>query len=144
MAENNLKIEGHILNLSTTGEGDIIDITSDVQSALVKFKMKTGVVTCFIPGSTAFLTTIEYESGLIHDLPQLLEKLIPKASNYAHNAAWGDGNGFSHLRASLIGPSLSVPFKAGKLCLGTWQQIVFVECDNRARNRSVELQFIGY
>ena len=143
MVDNSVRIEGEQLSLSTTGDGDIIDITSDVQSALSKLKMKKGVVTCFIPGSTAFLTVIEYESGLIHDLPQILQKLVPKEAKYAHNATWGDGNGFSHLRASLIGPSLSVPFREGKLTLGTWQQIIFVECDNKPRNRSVELQFIG-
>jgi len=89
------------------------------------------------------LTVIEYESGLIHDLPQILQKLVPKEGKYAHNATWGDGNGFSHLRASLIGPSLSVPFREGKLTLGTWQQIIFVECDNRPRQRTIELQFVG-
>jgi secondary thiamine-phosphate synthase enzyme len=143
MANNNIRIEGEQIDLSTTGDGDIINITSDVQSVLSKLKMKKGVVTCFIPGSTALLTVIEYESGLIHDLPQLLEKLVPKDGKYAHNATWGDGNGFSHLRASLIGPSLSVPFREGKMTLGTWQQIIFVECDNRPRKRTVELQFIG-
>jgi len=143
MADSSIRIEGEQLSLSTAGDGDIVDITSDIQSVLSKLKMKKGVVTCFIPGSTAFLTVIEYESGLIHDLPQLLEKLVPKKGKYAHNATWGDGNGFSHLRASLIGPSLSIPFREGKLTLGIWQQIIFVECDNRSRQRSVELQFIG-
>ncbi|MDP8215945.1 MAG: secondary thiamine-phosphate synthase enzyme YjbQ [Candidatus Kaelpia imicola] len=143
MADNSIRIEEEQLNLSTTGDGDIIDITGDVQAALSKLKMKKGVVTCFIPGSTALLTVIEYESGLVHDLPQLLQKLVPKEGKYSHNATWGDGNGFSHLRASLIGPSLSVPFRGGKLTLGTWQQIVFVECDNKSRQRTVELQFIG-
>ncbi len=143
MAENNIRIEEKTIEISTSGDGDIINITAQIEDSLRKTKLKDGIVTCFIVGSTAALTTIEYEPGLKQDLPRLMEKLVPKGSNYAHNATWGDGNGFSHLRASLIGPSLVVPFKSAKLALGTWQQVVFLEFDNTSRSRKIVLQFIG-
>ncbi len=138
-----VKIETRELQFSTHGDGDVIDLTNKVQKVLDELKFTKGVVTCFVPGSTAGLTTIEYEPGLKKDLPILMEKLIPKRSNYHHNATWGDGNAFSHLRHALIGPSLTVPFLNGKLILGTWQQIVFLEFDNTPRKRKVILQFIG-
>ena len=138
-----VKIETRELQFSTNGDGDVIDLTNKVQKVLDELKLTKGVVTCFIPGSTAGLTTIEYEPGLKKDLPDLMEKLIPKRSNYHHNATWGDGNAFSHLRHALIGPSLTIPFSEGKLILGTWQQIVFLEFDNTPRKRKVILQFIG-
>ena len=138
-----VKIQNLELSFSTKGEGDIIDITARVQKALDKVKLKDGIVTCFMPGSTAALTTIEYEPGLKKDLPTLMEKLIPKREKYHHNATWSDGNGFSHLRHALIGASLTVPFNEGKLLLGTWQQIVFLEFDNTSRQRKVVLQFLG-
>ena len=138
-----VRIETRELHFSTHGEGDIIDLTNKVQKTLNELNLTKGTVTCFVPGSTAGLTTIEYERGLKKDLPILMEKLIPKRSNYHHNATWGDGNAFSHLRHALIGPSLTVPFSEGKLILGTSQQIVFLEFDNTPRKRKVILQFIG-
>jgi len=138
-----VKIENRELRFSTHGDGDVIDLTNRVQKVLDELKLTKGTVTCFVPGSTAGLTTIEYEPGLKKDLPILMEKLIPKRSNYHHNATWGDGNAFSHLRHALIGPSVTIPFSDGKLILGTWQQIVFLEFDNTPRKRKVILQFIG-
>jgi secondary thiamine-phosphate synthase enzyme len=100
-------------------------------------------MTCFVPGSTGAVTTCEYEPGLIEDLKELFERLIPQSKKYAHDARWGDGNGFSHVRASLAGPSLSVPFENGKLILGTWQQIIFIDFDSRPRSRTLKIQYIG-
>lgn len=138
-----VKIETRELHFTTTGDGDVIDLTNKVQRVLNELKLSKGIVTCFVPGSTGGLTTIEYEPGLKKDLPNLMEKLIPKRGNYHHNATWGDGNAFSHLRHAIIGPSLTIPFCDGKLILGTWQQIVFLEFDNTSRSRRVILQFIG-
>lgn len=138
-----VKIETRELHFTTTGDGDVIDLTNKVQRVLNELKLSKGIVTCFVPGSTGGLTTIEYEPGLKKDLPNLMEKLIPKRGNYHHNATWGDGNAFSHLRHAIIGPSLTIPFYDGKLILGTWQQIVFLEFDNTSRSRRVILQFIG-
>lgn len=131
------------LKLQTSGPGDIIDITSDIQQAVSQSGLSAGTVTAFVPGSTGGLTTIEYEPGLIEDLPTFFEKLIPSNVSYHHDRTWGDGNGFSHLRAALIGPDITVPFTAGKLLLGTWQQVVFLEFDNKARSRALILQIIG-
>ena len=131
------------MSFSTKGNGEIIDLTDKIQNALYEAKFKEGIVTCFIVGSTSGITTIEYEPGLLQDLPNLMEKLIPVNDVYKHNATWGDGNGFSHLRHSLIGASLTIPFEAGNLLLGTWQQVVFLEFDNTQRQRTVILQFMG-
>lgn len=131
------------ITLNSTGPGDIADITSMVQQAVSDSHITDGTVTVFVPGSTAGLTTIEYEPGLLVDLPKLFEELIPSNRTYKHDETWGDGNGFSHLRSALIGPDITVPFCAGKLLLGTWQQIVFLEFDNRARSRSIIVQIIG-
>lgn len=131
------------LKFSTRGVGDVVDLTDKVQKALDEVKFRDGIVVCFVPGSTGAVTTIEYESGLKKDLPNIMEKLIPQNANYYHNATWGDGNAFSHLRHALVGASLTVPIKEGKLILGTWQQIVFLEFDNIPRNRRIVLQFIG-
>lgn len=131
------------LNFRTKGADDVIDITHQVQSQLRKLSLEEGIVTVFVPGSTGAVTTIEYEPGLLKDLPELYEKIAPRSKTYSHDRTWGDGNGFSHLRAALQGPSLTVPFSKGKLMLGTWQQIVFLEFDNRARQRRVVLQFMG-
>ncbi len=106
-------------------------------------KLQNGIVNLFVPGSTGGLTTIEYESGLVQDFSELMEKIIPSNVTYHHDARWGDGNGFSHVRSSLLGPSLTVPFSDGTLNLGTWQQIVFLDFDNRSRSRTILLQFIG-
>ena len=105
--------------------------------------MKSGILTVFVPGATAGVTTIEYEPGLVHDLKEAFEKIAPRRGEYMHNARWGDGNGFSHVRASFLGPALTVPFGDKGLTLGTWQQIVLVDFDNRPRTREVIFQFIG-
>lgn len=131
------------LSLNTRGEGDILDITDAVSKAVVESGLKNGVVTVFVPGSTGALTTIEYEPGLLKDLPNMLERIAPRNIPYEHEKRWHDGNGHSHVRASLIGPSLTVPFIEGRLTLGTWQQIVFVELDIRSRSRRLILQIIG-
>ncbi len=129
--------------ISTKGNNDIIDITDQVQSIVSEKPVQSGTVTIFVSGSTAAITSIEYESGAISDLKRLLNELIPDNRDYQHNLAWGDGNAHSHLRASLIGPSLSIPFVNRVLLLGTWQQVVFIDCDNRPRSRSVSIQIVG-
>jgi len=121
----------------------MLDLTSHVSKKLTESGLENGTVTLFVTGSTAGITTIEYEEGLVKDFSELMEKLIPSTVTYHHDARWGDGNGFSHVRASLLGPSLTVPFYDGKLALGTWQQIVFVDFDNRERSRKIILQFMG-
>ncbi len=131
------------ISLQTKGECDIIDITSPVQQQLSETNIKDGVATVFIIGSTAGLTTIENEPGLISDFKEMWERVIPKNLEYRHDRAWGEGNGFSHVRASLLGASLAVPFNKGKLAPGTWQQIVVVDFDNRPRSRQVLLQIMG-
>jgi secondary thiamine-phosphate synthase enzyme len=131
------------LSISTRGEGDILDVTEDVAKAMVESSLKNGVVTIFVPGSTGALTTIEYEPGLLKDLPNVLERVAPKRLEYEHERRWHDGNGHSHVRASIIGPCLTVPFVNGRLTLGTWQQIVFLELDVHSRNRQLILQIMG-
>jgi secondary thiamine-phosphate synthase enzyme len=131
------------LQLHTQGNLDTKDITDEVQSALGQSGLSDGIVNVFVPGSTAGLTTIEFESGAVADLAAAIERIAPKDLHYAHNARWGDGNGHSHVRAAMIGPSLTVPFSAGRLILGTWQQIVLVDFDNRERQRKVICQVLG-
>lgn len=138
-----MKIISDSLSFSTRGFNDIQDITDAVSRAISDNGLKQGIVNIFVPGSTGGLTTIEYESGLIKDFSELMEKIIPSDVTYHHDARWGDGNGFSHVRASLLGPSLTVPFNEGRMNLGTWQQIIFVDFDNRSRSRTLALQFIG-
>ena len=129
--------------LATDGDGTIHDLTGSVDAILKESGIRTGQLTVFVPGSTGAVTTIEYEPGLLRDLPELFEKLIPSGRTYAHDATWGDGNGFSHLRAALVGPSVTVPVSGGELTLGTWQQIVFLECDEKGRHRKIYLTLIG-
>ena len=131
------------VRLNTKGNGDIIDITSQISKCVETSKIKSGVVTVFIAGSTAGITTLEYEPGLLKDFPQIMEKLIPSNAVYHHDETWHDGNGFSHLRSAIIGTDLTIPFVDGKLSLGTWQQVVFCEFDNRPRLRKVILQIMG-
>lgn len=131
------------IKLSTEGKTDIIDITSQVSSQLGECQLKKGVVVVFTPGATGAITVLEYEPGLVKDLKEALERIAPEAGVYAHNKKWGDMNGHSHIRASLLGPSLSVPFINGNLQLGRWQQIIFIELDNRPRSREIILQFSG-
>jgi len=131
------------LAFGTRGDGDMIDVTARVQDVLAASGINSGIVTVFVPGSTASVTTIEYEPGLLKDFPGAMEKLAPEDAHYDHNARWEDGNGHSHVKASTIGPSLIVPFENKRLLLGTWQQIVFVDFDNRPRNRQMIVQVMG-
>ncbi len=131
------------LSFWSKGDADIIDITTQVQGELEGVKLKDGIVTIFIPGSTAGLTTIEHEPGLVSDFKKMVERLIPQNINYSHDMRWHDGNGHSHIRSSIIGPSLTVPFSNRQLLLGSWQQIVLIDFDNRPRSRKVLLQIMG-
>jgi len=131
------------IQLQSKGHNHFIDVTGQTADSVRKSELRDGTVTLFVPGSTAGLTTIEYEDGVLRDLDELIEKLVPSDRSYHHDAAWGDGNGFSHVRAALVGPSLTIPFSEGKLRLGTWQQIVFLDFDNRPRRREIVCQIIG-
>jgi secondary thiamine-phosphate synthase enzyme len=132
-----------IAQIETRGENDVIDITGQTSKALKESKLEDGIITVFISGSTAAITTIEYEPGLIQDFPRMLSRIVPKDIEYQHDNTWHDGNGHSHVKASLIGPSMTIPFKDGNLMLGTWQQIVLLETDTRPRERKIILQIIG-
>ncbi len=131
------------ISLSTKGFSDIIDITDHVASVVGHSKIDDGLVTVFCPGSTGSITTIEYESGVLKDLQKAIEKVAPSNIPYEHDKRWGDGNGFSHVRAALMKASLSIPVIKGKLTLGTWQQIVFIDFDNRKRERNLIVQIMG-
>ena len=131
------------LQLQTKGHGDLKDITSDVQRIVAGSGVQCGIVDVFNVGSTAAVGTIEIEPGLEKDLPQMLNRLVPPGRSYGHEAAWHDGNAHSHLQASLMGPSLTVPVQDGRLVLGTWQQIFHLECDVRERQRQVMVTVIG-
>ena len=131
------------IRINTEGKNEITDISPDVRDLLGKSGIKNGSVLVFVPGATGALTTIEFEPGLISDFPELMEKLIPEAGDFQHNRTWGDGNGHSHLRASMIGPSLTIPVIEGELILGTWQQIIFLEFDNKPHNRRIVVQVSG-
>jgi secondary thiamine-phosphate synthase enzyme len=121
----------------------MVNLTKQTSKAIEESKLEDGIVTVFVSGSTAAVTTIEYEPGLENDFPNMLSRIAPKEIEYKHNRTWHDGNGHSHVRASLIGPSLTIPFKSGNLLLGTWQQIVLLEMDIRQRERKIILQIIG-
>jgi secondary thiamine-phosphate synthase enzyme len=138
-----IKVHTKKLSEKTSGFCDIIDITANVREQIEKEKIERGLVTLFVSGSTAGLTTIEYEPGLVQDLKEFVEKWIPSNRRYHHDDRWGDDNGFSHLRASLFGPSLIIPIENGSLLLGTWQQIVLLDFDNRPRTREIIVQLIG-
>jgi secondary thiamine-phosphate synthase enzyme len=131
------------IQLNTKGNTDILDITDDVSRIVAGGGLENGTVTIFTPSSTSGLTTIEYESGCLTDLRRLLDEILDPSRPYAHNARWGDGNGHSHVRAALIGPSLTVPFIDRRLSLGTWQQIIFIDFDNRPRRRELVVQVLG-
>jgi secondary thiamine-phosphate synthase enzyme len=131
------------IELETKGRNEVIDITDDVRRVVMQSGADNGSVLVFVPGATGALSTIEYEPGLVKDWPQLMEKLIPGKEYYYHNETWHDGNGHSHLRATLVGPSLTVPFENQRLILGTWQQIVFLEFDNKPHHRRIAVQVIG-
>lgn len=138
-----MKILTETLFILTPGKSALVDIKRSVEELLLKTGLSEGQVNLFIPGATAGITTIEYEPGLLQDFPEALERIAPSDISYHHDATWQDGNGHSHVRASMIGPSLCVPFQNRQLLLGTWQQIVVVDCDIRGRKRKVIVQFIG-
>ena len=138
-----MTVESHIVRVGTKKEGEILDITEKVQAIVDKGTIKNGVVFLFVLGSTAALTTIEYEPGLLIDMLSALERVAPRDGSYEHESRWHDGNGHSHIRASLIGPDLSVPFEGKNLMLGTWQQIIFIEFDVRPRDRTIIVHSIG-
>jgi len=129
--------------LETRGEPDMVDITSQLAGSIRKAGLKDGIATIFVPGATGALTTIEYEPGLLEDFPTMLDRIAPRNGTYEHERRWHDGNGHSHVRASLIGPSITIPFENGRPTLGTWQQVVFVELDTRARSRQLVIQIMG-
>ncbi len=131
------------IRFETMGETDVIDITADVAMAVRDGDISSGTVTVFVPGSTAGVTTIEFEEGAVRDYQEALDRIAPRGVHYHHDARWGDGNGYSHVRAALQGASLTVPFSSGRLLLGTWQQIIVVDFDNRPRSREIILQIIG-
>ena len=131
------------LSFQTRGEVELVDLTARINDALQETDIKAGIVTIFVPGATGAVTTIEYEPGLLQDLPDALERLFPRAIEYQHELRWHDGNGHSHIRAAFLGPSLTVPFKGQRMLLGTWQQVVFVELDVRRRSRRAILQIMG-
>ena len=128
--------------IQTRGNTDVLDITSQVADALERSGLQNGVATVFVSGSTGGITTVEFEPGLRRDLPELMDKLIP-AGNYHHDETWHDGNGHAHLRSSVVGTSFTAPFVDGRLTLGTWQQIVFLDFDNKARSREILVQVVG-
>src|SRR5690349_13346484 len=131
------------INLNTGGNADIQDITDEVADLVSKSELVSGIATVFCPSATSALTTIEYEGGALSDLRRLFDEIIPSNRGYAHNERWHDGNGHSHVRAALLGPSLSIPFVDGQLTLGTWQQVIYVDFDNRPRQRKLVVQLIG-
>ncbi|HKR57294.1 MAG TPA: secondary thiamine-phosphate synthase enzyme YjbQ [Candidatus Nitrosopolaris sp.] len=138
-----MAVVSSILKVKSKGESDMIDLTGHTAKAVHDSNLKDGIITIFVVGSTAAVTTIEFERGLTRDFPEMLSRVVPKDINYEHEKMWNDGNGHSHVRASLIGPSLTIPFKDGTLLLGTWQQVVMMEMDTKHRERSVILQIVG-
>lgn len=131
------------IQFETGGDADVVDITGEVARAIAESGLESGMVTVFSPSATSALTTIEYEAGCVRDLQRLFDEIAHPDRKYAHNARWGDGNGHSHVRAALLGPSLTVPFVEGRMTLGTWQQIIFVDFDNRSRRRELVAQVMG-
>ncbi|NQU16471.1 MAG: YjbQ family protein [Candidatus Saganbacteria bacterium] len=131
------------LTLQTNGNDDVLDITHEAAKAIENSKAKNGIVTVFVAGSTGSVTTIEYEPALVKDMQEMDQQLIPSGRGYHHDATWGDANGHSHIRSSIIGPSITVPFESGKMTLGTWQQIVVIDHDNRSRARKIIIQILG-
>lgn len=138
-----MAVISELISLNTTGNTDIQDITDEVADLISKSELISGIATIFCPSATSALTTIEYESGALSDLRRLFDEIIPVSREYAHNERWQDGNGHSHIRAALLGPSLTIPFSNRRLTLGTWQQIVYVDFDVRPRQRELVLQLIG-
>jgi secondary thiamine-phosphate synthase enzyme len=133
----------HTHEVSTSGQGDAKDLTAIVAKAVAGSQLSAGVATVFVVGSTAGITTLEFESGVVQDLDRALEQLAPREADYRHHLRWGDDNGSSHVRAALMGPSVAIPFTAKRLMLGTWQQIVLVELDTQPRRRQIVIQLVG-
>ena len=138
-----MSVQTYTIRISTQGNADIQDITRQVTNILGESNLEKGVITIFTSSSTSALTTIEFESGCLQDLRRLFDEIIDPQRHYAHNARWGDGNGHSHVRAALLGPSITIPFVDRRLTLGTWQQVIFVDFDNRQRQRELVVQIIG-
>ena len=138
-----MKIINKKIMLDTKGPGDLINITEEISNILASSGLRNGNLTVFVTGSTAAITTFEYEPGLIKDMKDFYEKLIPSGKHYHHDDTWGDANGFSHVRAALQGPSIIIPFEDGRFLLGTWQQVVLAEFDNRPRHRQIDIQIMG-
>ena len=131
------------LSIPTTDGTDIVDLTAEVEAFVAASGVAEGLLVVFVPGSTAGVTTIEFESGAVEDLPRAIERLAPRGADYAHDRRWGDGNGYAHVRAALLGPSLAVPVSGGRPLLGTWQQIVLCDFDNRPRRREILLRIVS-
>jgi len=129
--------------LNTRGNTDIIDITKELECLVAESGLKSGILTVFCPSSTSGLTTVEYEPGAVSDLKRMFEEMIPSKREYAHNATWDDGNGHSHMRASLLGPALTIPFVERTITLGTWQQVIYIDFDIRPRQRELVVQIMG-
>jgi secondary thiamine-phosphate synthase enzyme len=138
-----MSVKSSSIQLNTQGNADIHDITDQVKGAVQESGLQNGIVTVFCPSSTSALTTIEYESGALNDLRRLFDEIIDPGRHYAHDARWGDGNGHSHVRAALLKASFTIPFIDGRLTLGTWQQIIYIDFDNRPRRRELVVQMIG-
>jgi len=138
-----MRILNNKVNINTKGNEDFVNITRQLVQLCDSSGLENGIMTVFISGSTAGITTFEYEPGLIRDLKEFYDKMAPTNVHYHHDETWGDANGFSHVRATLTGPSMVIPFEKGKLLLGTWQQVVLVEFDNRPRSREVVVQLMG-
>ena len=132
-----------VFSITTKGDGDIINITDKAESVVTASGFDNGILTLFVKGSTGAIITLEYEPGLIHDMSSVLERIAPKLHQYEHEKLWHDGNGHSHIRASILGPSITIPFIERRLTLGSWQQVVFVELDNKSRSREIITQVIG-
>ncbi len=138
-----MTVVNHQIEFQTGGDAEMQDITGAVREVVAASGLRDGIVTIFCPGSTSAVTTIEFEAGALADLRQLFDEIIPADREYQHNLRWGDGNGHSHVRAALLGPSLTVPLVGGRLTLGTWQQIIHVDFDNRPRRRQLLVQVLG-
>jgi secondary thiamine-phosphate synthase enzyme len=138
-----VEVKTEHIKVSTHGNSEVVDITQPIVDILNRQKMKEGHVTIFVIGSTASISTTEFEPGLRKDIPEMLERIAPSNARYHHDDTWGDGNGHAHVRASILGPSLIVPFSEGKLLLGIWQQIILIDFDNKARHRDIVVQLMG-
>lgn len=138
-----MKVASHTITQNTRGHTDVIDISDKLTTLVSNSSVKDGILTAFVIGSTAGLTTIEFEPGLVQDIKEAFERIAPKDGHYEHHERWGDDNGHSHVRASLLGPSISIPIVAGRLPLGTWQQVILIDFDTRGRKREIVVQILG-